>query len=135
MSEPLRYVPVSRLGQEIVECGAKPVGLDVNELLGQITALQGRVTAMEAEKGVPSDPTGAALKNLKDHVAAHAAANPLLDFSELATALANVVEAGTASFRDVEFLRVLVEDTVVKHPSFAYLGVPGKDLAKGVLTQ
>ncbi|SRR5258708_5695071 len=135
MSEPLPDVPVSPLAQELVESGAKPVGVDVNELLAQITALQGRVTAMEAEKGVPSDPTGAALKNLKDHVAAHAAANPLLDFSELATALANVVEAGTASFRDVELLRVLVEDTVVKHPSFAYLGVLVRDLAKVVLAK
>ncbi len=90
MSEPLPDVPVSPLAQELVESGAKPVGVDVNELLAQITALQGRVTAMEAEKGVPSDPTGAALKNLKDHVAAHAAANPLLDFSELATALATL---------------------------------------------
>src|SRR5258708_35495055 len=107
MSEPLPDVPVSPLAQELVESGAKPVGVDVNELLAQITALQGRVTAMEAEKGVPSDPTGAALKNLKDHVAAHAAANPLLDFSELATALANGVDARTCTFPGVEFLAVL----------------------------
>src|SRR5258708_14759727 len=104
MSEPLPDVPVSPLAQELVESGAKPVGVDVNELLAQITALQGRVTAMEAEKGVPPDPTGAALKNLKDHVAAHPAANPLLDFSELATALANVVAAVTPPIPPVKVL-------------------------------
>jgi hypothetical protein len=137
MSEPLPDdafpAPATALAHELVESGAAPVDVDVNELLAQITALQGRVTAMEAEKGVPSDPKAAALKNLQDHVKAHAAANPLTDFSELSDALAKVVEAGTVAFRDVELLRVLVEDTVIKHPSFAYLGELARNLAKAAL--
>src|SRR5258708_16747442 len=77
----------SPLAEELVAVGAQPTTVDANELLRQMAALQDRIKAMEADRGIPSDPIEAGKVNLLAHVQAHANANPSFDFSSVLKSL------------------------------------------------
>lgn len=90
---------------QLVEAGAAPTVPDVAELLALIQRTQERVNQLEAERGIPSDPVAAAVMNFKAHVEAHAAQNPVHDFSQLTDAVSNLSDPPLVS--EVEVLRTL----------------------------
>ncbi|SRR5258708_888345 len=123
-------LPASPLAQELTAAGAQPTIVDANALLAQIASLQDRLTAMEAEKGIPSDPIDAARANLQAHVQAHANARPTLDFSEV---LKHLEEQATKDGADL--IRLLLEDVAnqFRAVDLTYVLQLARDLQKVLL--
>lgn len=99
---------VSPEAQQMLDAGVTPYVPDVAAMLATIKALQARVEAVEAEKGIPSDPVAAAVDNLTAHVKARAAQYPNHDFSAVLDALNNLPE--TVDTKSTELLKALVDD-------------------------
>ena len=134
MTEPTTPAPVpvpedSPAG-ELITAGAAPTTVDVNDLLAKMQAMQAQIDAMRAASGVPSDPVGAAVKDLKDHVKARADMHPHTDFDELQNALKELSE--NPATRDAEYIRVLVDEFAEFHrvEGVEYLQQLARDLYK-----
>lgn len=122
------------LATELVSAGAAPVQPDVSALLEQILKLQARVDDMSKAAGVPTDPIGAAIKDLADHVKARASANPSRDFTEVLDTINTLPE--TPSSKDAELVSVLVGEFVDAHKNVEgadYLRALAVSLHKSVL--
>src|SRR5258706_4315564 len=63
----------------LINAGAAPVTVDVEELQRQIQALTDRMNQQSIALGVPTNPVGAAVAKLIAHVQARAAAHPRYD--------------------------------------------------------
>lgn len=103
----------------------EPTQVDAEAMLAQIRALQERVDQMASAAGIPSDPIGAAVKNLKDHMAARTNANPGLKdrLADLNKEISDMVDK--PSVNDVDFVRSLFDEA----PNFE-----GKDYCKALAT-
>jgi hypothetical protein len=103
------------------------------ELLAQIQKLQDRIDSMQAAQGIPSDPVEAALKNLVDHIEAHAAQNPSHDFSALKDVVNLTHDALTS--KDAEKIQVTVEKVIdsLRHLDLHYVLELARDLRTAVL--
>lgn len=114
-------VAVSAEAQQMLDAGVTPFIPDVQAMLATITALQARVAAVEAEKGIPSDPVAAAVKDLTAHVKARAAQYPNHDFSSVLDALDSLPE--TPDTKSTELVKALVDDLAYdyKHLEIDYL--------------
>src|SRR4029077_3317831 len=125
--------PASDLQAELLASGAAPVTVDAEALLAQIKALTARVQAMEAEKGIPSDPIKAALNNLVSHVEARASQYPNHDFSELHSTLTTLPEQITQTH--TALVKSLVEGVVaqLKHAEISYFPELARNLEQAVL--
>lgn len=122
--------PVSQEAKDMVAAGAAPASVDADAMLKLIQELQSKVAGLEAEKGIPSDPVEAAVKNVEDHVTARAAAMPHVDFSELSNALDKLRQDVTSDGFNV--VKLAWED-LTGHAELAYLGQLVRDLGKAVL--
>jgi hypothetical protein len=124
--------------EAMVKAGAKPSPVDVNALLDQIQRLQAQMDAVNADRGIPSDPVGAAVKNLTDHVAARLASSDQVDLKNLADALKKLSENDGPYEKDVALISDLVEEAIDNHPQrfhdFHYLRILARDLRKAVNT-
>lgn len=123
----------SEFQQELIAAGAKPVQIDYEALLAHQKWLEGRLAALEAERGVPSDPIAGGKANLIAHIEARAAQYPYVDFSEILDAAKGLPEAMTRDHTDL--LRTLVSDFAgsLKHLEVGYLPELASDLHKEVL--
>jgi hypothetical protein len=121
--------------EELMAAGAHPVDVDVNELYVQILKMQAQIDAMNAERGIPSDPVAAAIQNLLHHVKARQAANPGFDFAELLTQLEEMPD--TPEAKDAELVRVIVDEHIERGGSqvegLDYLRHLARDLHKVTL--
>lgn len=120
----------------LVDAGATAYHPDVAAMLEQMKALQARVDTMQAERGIPSDPVEAAVKNLLAHVRARKDANPSFDFSELLEQLQYLADNADYKPDDnaAQLVGLAVEDAVTRGPAeFGYLTVLARDFRKAVL--
>ncbi len=120
----------------LVEAGAAPYQPDVAAMLAQMKALQERVDSLQADRGIPSDPVEAAVKNLLAHVRARKAANPSFDFAELIEQLQYLEEHPDFKPDDsaAQLTALAVEDAVERGGrDFVYLRELARDFRKAVL--
>lgn len=124
---------VSEAAKTLVNEGVTPYQPDVTELLRQMNALQSKVSAMQAERGIPDNPVEFAVKNLSDHVTAHGNANPSLDTSSVRNAIKEFSDNPTKN--GGELLSLYVDDLVGANPhlDLAYLRQLARDVRKAVL--
>lgn len=66
----------SELADELVASGARPVSVNIDDLVRRIEDLQAAQAKMMAERGIPADPLAAQIQALGDHVRVQANANP-----------------------------------------------------------
>lgn len=127
---------VSPEAAALVAAGAHPTDVDADSLLAQIQSLQARLTELEAERGVPSDPVGGALANVTNHINAHIAANPSIDFSQLQKTL-NEFPEDHKDLEDhhVQLLKLEAESHHLRNPhlDFHYVRQLTADLYREVL--
>lgn len=103
---------VSETAKEMVDSGVTPYIPDVAAMMATIQALQERVKAVEAERGIPSDPVAAGVSDLTAHVKARAAMYPNHDFSSVLDILNNLPEV--IDLKTSELLKTLVDDLVAE---------------------
>jgi hypothetical protein len=126
-------VPIGEAAQTLLASGAKPFVPDVEEMMRQMQALQTRIAAMEAEKGVPADPIVAAVGNLQDHVQAKVNAHPGLELNEISTVVKELADHPNINMVTVvrELLGKLIKR--YRHVDFSYVEELATDLATAVL--
>lgn len=124
--------PVSTLVED-----ATPTTVDADALLKQMAELQARLTAMEAERGIPADAVEAKMQALRAHYEARKVANPGVDFSEIHEVLENLpVKSDGVTREHTELVRDTVQDYVRRSPvthELAYLSDLAGELHKEVL--
>jgi hypothetical protein len=101
-------IPDSPEREVMIAAGAHAQDVDVNAMLATIKAMQERLQALEAERGVPSDPIKGAISNLVAHVEARAAQYPYIDFTEILNAVKELPETVTRDH--TELVHSLVTD-------------------------
>lgn len=101
----------------------------------QLQALIAQVQAMQAElnaaRGIPTDPVGAAVADLKAHVTARVNAG-IEEYAELKAALEKLGETVTA--KESDLLRTIAADVRVDREGAPYVKQLANDLHKNVLT-
>lgn len=124
--------------QSLVDAGATPYVPDVAEMLRQMRELQSRVDTLQAERGIPSDPVEAAVKDLVTHVKARQDANPTFEFSkDLKDQLKYLTE--NPDYRPdsnaAELLALGIEDAVSRgrHLELSYLTELARNVRREVL--
>lgn len=128
---------VSPEAQAMIAAGATANTVNVDALLAQIQRLQSQMDAINAERGIPSDPVEAALQNLTVHVQARQDSSAELDLVALAKALTAASDAGKGiSAKHAADITDLVEEAIESHPhranDFPYLRTLARDLRKAV---
>lgn len=123
--------------QALIDAGATPVQPDVNALLAQFEEqrqkMQQQIDQLLAERGIPSDPTAAAVQNVSDHAKAQAQANPVHadDYAEVLELLGDL-DSESVTADQVSELREALDELSAKHPQheLGYLKSLAKDLHK-----
>jgi Mg2+ and Co2+ transporter CorA len=126
-------VPISDVAQTLLDSNATAFHPDVEAMMAQMQALQNRIAAMEAEKGIPSDPIAAAVENLKAHVQAKVNGSPLADLGELHKVVVGLVEH--PSNETVGVVRELVSRAIrrYRHLDLAYVEELASDLTMAIV--
>lgn len=124
--------------QAAVDAGATPAPVDYDALLKNIAAMQAKISSLEAERGIPSDPIAAHVKNLVDHVAARSASVPSVDMGVVKEALSKLPEdSAQVNSKATAYVKELVHNMVDKFKAheFGYLRDLASDLHLEVLKQ
>jgi hypothetical protein len=103
------------LHDELLAAGAHANPVDLQAL---IMSLQNRITSLEGERGVPSDPIAGAVKNLIDHVKSRISQHPKLDASELMQTLETLPETVTTAHASL--IKTLIDEVMLKHVQIAH---------------
>lgn len=128
---------VSPEAQAMIDAGARADTVDVSALMDQIQRLQAQMDAVNAERGIPTDPVAKAAQDLYVHVKARQDSSVELDLKELLTELEKTAsDNGVVDEKSVAYITDLVDEAIANHPhrshDFPYLATLARDLRKAV---
>jgi hypothetical protein len=121
--------------EELIQNGAHAQDIDVEALKASMLAMQNRIKALEAERGVPSNPIAGAVSNLLAHVKARKAALPQFvdnGLHEFLEKLPEDITSDHAAQAEALVTDTLSQNSAVKH-ELAYWPLLVNDLKKAVL--